>query len=167
MAAKNDSPQSPPLKKQVPNNPRLRIEIPLSLPEHMPQQEMTPSPVPPDEGNDNFLGFYYRVDVEALCEWATVTIFMRGSIGFVVQEPEITDDFQQFLITMYGANWEKRVLSYQTMIIEQLYALIARYSKLISRLKRAWLAQFDFPTLSQLRAQNMGLAESGGFLEIE
>ena len=70
---------------------------------------MTPSPVAPDEDNDNFLGLYYRVDVEALDEWAPVTIFMRGSIGFVVQEPETTDDFKQFLITMYGSNWEKRI----------------------------------------------------------
>ena len=92
---------------------------------------------------------------------------MRGSIGFVVQEPEITDDFKQFLITMYGSNWEKRVLSYQTMIIEQLYALITGYSKLTSPLKRAWLAQFNSWTPSQLRAQIKGLAEFGSFLEIE
>ena len=85
---------------------------------------MTPSPVVPDEDHDHFLGLYYRVDVEALDEWATVTSFMRGSIGYVVQEPDITDNFKQFLIIMYGSNWEKRVLSYQTMIIEQLYALI-------------------------------------------
>ena len=150
-----------------PKNQRLRIEIPLDLPEHMPQQEMTPSPVDPDEDNDNFLGLYYRVDVEALDEWATVTSFMRGSIGYVVQEPEITDDFKQFLITMYGSNWEKRVLSYQKMIVEQLYALITAYSKLTSRIKRAWLAHFDSWTSSQLRAQIKGLAESGAFLENE
>ena len=166
MAANNDSPRSP-LNEQVPNNPRLGIEILLGLPEHMPQQEMTPSPVAPDEDNDNFLGLYYRVDVEALDEWATVTIFMRGSIGFVVQEPEITDDFKQFLITMYGSNCEKRVLSYETLIIEQLFALITGYCKLTSRLKRAWLAQFDSWTPSQFRAQVKGLAESAGSLEFE
>ena len=65
MAANNDSPRSSPLNKQVPNNPRLGIEVTLGLPEHMLQQEMTPSPVAPDEVNDNFLGVYYRVDVEA------------------------------------------------------------------------------------------------------
>ena len=70
----------------------------------MPQQEMTPSPVAPDEDHDKFLGSYYRVVVYALDEWATVTNFMRGSIGYVVQEPEITDDFKQFLIKMYGSN---------------------------------------------------------------
>ena len=105
--------------------------------------------------------------MEALDEWATVTSFMGGSIGYVVQEPEITDDFKQFMIRMYGSNWEKRVLSYQTMIVEQLYALITGDSKLTSRIKRAWLAQFDSWTPSQLRAQIKGLAESGGFLEIE
>ena len=167
MAAINDSPRSSPLNEQGTNNQRLGIEIPLGLPDHMPQQEMTPSPVVPDEDHDHFLGLYYRVDVEALDEWATVTSFMRGSIGYVVQEPEITDNFKQFLIIMYGSNWEKRVLSYQTMIIEQLYALITGYSKLTSRMKRACLAQFDSWSPSQLRAQIKGLAESGGFLEVE
>ena len=128
---------------------------------------MTPSPVAPDEDHDKFLGLYYRVYVETLDEWATVTSFMRRSIGYVVQEPEITDDFKQFLIRMYDSNWEKRVFSYQTMIVEQLYALITGYSKVTSRIKRAWLAQFDSWTSSQLRAQIKGLAESGGFLEIE
>ena len=42
MAANNDSPRSPPLNEQVPYNQRLGIEIPLGLPEHMPQQEMIP-----------------------------------------------------------------------------------------------------------------------------
>ena len=84
MAANIDSPRSPPLNEQRPNNQRLGIEIPLSLPEHMPQQEMTASPVAPDKDHDNFRGLYYRVDVEALDEWATVTSFMRGSIGYVV-----------------------------------------------------------------------------------
>ena len=118
------------------NNPRLGIEIPLGLPEHMPQQQMTPSPVAPDEENDKFLGLYYRVDVEAFNDWATVTSFMEGSIDFIVQEPKITDDFLQFLIIRYGSNWEKRVLGYQTKIIEKLYALITGYSKLTSHLKR-------------------------------
>ena len=81
MAAINDSPRPPPLNEQAPNNPRLGIEIPLGLTEHMPQQEMTPPPVAPDEDHDNFLGLYYRVHVEALDEWATVASFMRGSIG--------------------------------------------------------------------------------------
>ena len=42
---------------------------------------MTLSPVAPDEDHDNFLGLYYRVDVETLDESATITSFMRGSIG--------------------------------------------------------------------------------------
>ena len=155
------------MNEQVPNNQRLGIEIPLGLPEHMPQEEMTPSPVVPDEDHDHFVGLYYRVDVEALDEWATVTSFMRESIEYVVQEPEITDNFKQFLIIMYGSNSEKRVLSYQTMIIEQLYALITGYSKLTSRIKRAWLAQFDSWSPGPLRAQIKRLAESGGFLEVE
>ena len=74
----------------MPNNPRLGIEILLGLPEHMPQQEMTPSPVAPnDDNNDNFLGLHYRT----MDERTRVAIFIRGSIGFVVEEPEVTDDF--------------------------------------------------------------------------
>ena len=68
---------------------------------------------------------------------------------------------------MYGLVWEKRVLTYQTMIVEQLYAFITGYGKLTSRIKQAWLNQLDSWTPNQLRAQLKGLAESGGFLEIE
>ena len=78
------------------------IEIPLGLPEHMPQQQMTHSPDATDEDHDIFLELYYRVNVEALDEWAAVTSFMRGSIGCVAREPEITGDFKQLLIRMYG-----------------------------------------------------------------
>ena len=56
MAANNNSHQSPHLNDHVPINPRLGIEILLSLPEHLPHQEKTPSPVAPGENNDNFLG---------------------------------------------------------------------------------------------------------------
>ena len=51
---------------------------------------MTPTPVVPDEKNDNFFGIYYGVDVEAPNDGATVTHFMKARIRFVVQEPEIT-----------------------------------------------------------------------------
>ena len=156
MAANNDSPRSPPLNDQVPKNQRLGIEIPLGLPEHMPQEEMTPSPVVPDKDHDHFLGLYYRVDVEALDEWTTVTSFMRGSIGYVVLEPENTDNFKQFLIIMYGSNWEKRVLSYQTMKREQLYALITGYSKLTSRIKRTWLAISILGALVNFKRKSKG-----------
>ena len=111
MAVIFDSPRSLRLNEQVPNITRLEIEVPLGLPEHMAQQEMTSSPVAPDEDKDKLLGLCFRVDVEALEEWATVTIFMEGNIVFVAQEPEITDVFKQVLIKMYGSNWAKKVLS--------------------------------------------------------
>ena len=108
MATNDNSPESSPLNDQVPVDPRLGNQILFRLPEQLLQQEMTPSPVAPDEINDNFLGLYYRVDVEALKDWATVTHFMKGSIRFVAQKPEVTDDFTQFLIIMYSSSWEKR-----------------------------------------------------------
>ena len=131
------------MPKQVPINPRLGIELLLGIPEHLPEQELTPLPVAPNENDDNSLGLFYRVDVESLNDWATVTPFMRGSIGFVGQEPDVTADFKQILIIMYGSNWEKRVLTYQTVVVEQLYALITSNGKLTSGMKRAWLNQFD------------------------
>ena len=54
MAANKDSPRSPPLNEQMPKNLRLGNEIPLDLPEHLPQQEMTPSPGAPIEDNVTF-----------------------------------------------------------------------------------------------------------------
>ena len=69
--------ESLPLHDQVPVNTRMGIEVPLGLPEHMPQQEMTPSPVAPDGDNDNFLGLYIRANVDALKDWTTVTNFMK------------------------------------------------------------------------------------------
>ena len=117
--------------------------------------------------NENFFRFDYQVDVEALNDWATVTHFMKGSIGLVVQAPEVTDDFRQFLIIMYGSNWEKRVLGYQTMIIEQLYALITGYGKLTSRMNWVCLNPFDSCSRNQFEAQLKRLAESSSFLEIE
>ena len=112
---------------------------------------MTPSLIAPDENIENFFGLYYRVDVKALYDWATVTHLMEGSIGFVVQESDVTDDFKQSLMIMYGCIWEKKVLGYQTMIIEQLYALITGYGKLTSRMKWVWLNQFDSWSQNQLR----------------
>ena len=46
------------MREQVQNIPKLRIEILLDLPEQLPEQEMTPSPVAPNENDDNFLGLF-------------------------------------------------------------------------------------------------------------
>ena len=167
MAANNGSFQSPPLNDKVLINPRLGIEVPLGLPEHLLQQEMTPPTVALDENNDNF-GRFYRADVETLNDFrATITQLMKGSIEFDFQDSEGTDELKQFLIRMYGSNCEKRFLGYLTMRIEQLCALITGYGKLTSRMKRAWLNQFDSWSPSQLRAQIRGLTVSRAFLEIE
>ena len=105
--ANRKPPQPRPMREQAPNNPRLGIEIPLGLPEHLPEQEQTPSPVAPDENDDMFFWLLYRVDVESLNDWATVTQFMRRSIGFAVQKTDVYEDLKHFLIIMFGSNWEK------------------------------------------------------------
>ena len=57
---------------------RIGIEIPLDL--DMLETDLTPFPVAGNDGSDNFLGLLYRVDVEALEEWASVNNFMMGDI---------------------------------------------------------------------------------------
>ena len=69
--ANRNSPQPPPRQHRVPNQMRIGIEIPR-VPD-MPEPELTPSPVAGDDGSDNFLGPFYRVDLEALEDWAKVT----------------------------------------------------------------------------------------------
>ena len=71
---------------------KIGIEIPLET--DMPLPELIPSPVAGDDGSDNFLGLFYRVDLEALEEWANVTNFVMGALGFSVEEPEITTNFR-------------------------------------------------------------------------
>ena len=105
ILANANSPHSPSLQEQIPQ--RMKAGIGTFLDNNLPKSEMTPSPAAPDENKDNNLGLDYRVEVEALDDWATVTRFSSGNVGYVVQEPEITNDFQHFIITMYGSNWEK------------------------------------------------------------
>ena len=168
--ANRNSPQSPPLQDQVPNQMRIGIEIRLDP--NMPELELTPSPVAGDHGSDNFLGLFYRVDVEALEEWADVSNFMMGGLGFWVEEPEVTSNFRDFLRIMYGNNWEKRILHYTTLVIEQLKALIIGFCELPNRsITKKHSGRSDLIVgLLRLRVQLKGLAESGGgggFLEIE
>ena len=86
----------------------------------MPEPELSPSSVAGDPGSDNFWGFFYRVDVEALEEWANVTKFTIGGLGSSVKEPEITSNFRDFLLIMHGNNWGKGILRHTSMIKEQL-----------------------------------------------
>ena len=101
------------------------------------------------------------MDVQALEEWANVTNFMMGGLGFSVEEPEITTNYRDFLI-MYGNNWEKRFLRYTTMVIEQLKALITGFCKLTNYQEAQWAERFDSWPPSTLRVQLKKLADSGG-----
>ena len=53
---------------------RIGSEIPLDP--DIAKTELKPSPVAPEENDDNFLGFFHRVDLEALIDWTTVTRFL-------------------------------------------------------------------------------------------
>ena len=59
----------------------------------MPYPELTLSPVAGDDGSHNFVGLFYRMDVEALEKWAKVTNFMKGGLGSSVEEPKNTTNF--------------------------------------------------------------------------
>ena len=62
---KRNSPQLPPLQDQLPNQMSIGIEI---LDPDMPEPGFTPSSVAGDDGSDNFLRLFHRVDVETLEE---------------------------------------------------------------------------------------------------
>ena len=139
--ANRNSPQPPPLQDQVPNQMRIETEIPLEL--DMPEPELTPSPVAGDDGSHNSLGLFYRVDVEALEEWANANNFMMGELGLSVEEREITTNFRDFLLILEGSIREKRILRDTTMVIEQLKAQIPGFCKLTNYQKRHWAERFD------------------------
>ena len=64
--ANRTSPQSPPVQEQGPNQMRIGMAIPLDP--DLPEPEPALFPVARVDGSDNFLGVFYRVDVEALEE---------------------------------------------------------------------------------------------------
>ena len=96
--ANRNSQQSPPLQDQVPNQMKIVIEI-LQDPD-MPEPEMIPSPVAGNDGSENLLGLFYRVDVEALEEWAVVTNFLMGGFASSVEKSEIMSNFRASLWIM-------------------------------------------------------------------
>ena len=75
------SPQSPPLQDKVSNQMRIGIEIPLHP--DMLGLDFALSPVAGDLGFDNFLGLYYRVDLETLLRnGLTSQILWLAALGF-------------------------------------------------------------------------------------
>ena len=108
----------------------MRIGIEIHLDSDMLELELATSPIAWDYGSDNFLGLFYRVNVEALGERAKVVNFMMGNLGFSFEEPEITSNFRDFLLILYGNNWGKRSVRYTTLVIEQLTALITGFCKM-------------------------------------
>ena len=146
--------------------PKLGIEIPLGSPPALIPADCSSSEAA-DPANDNFLGFYHRLDAQALKDWTNVTLFMRGSIGFEVKKSDVTDNLKQFLIIMFGQIWDKK----KTWIQDDDYPTVIFANNMLWQVnqspKTTSLDQFDSWILSQLRAQLTGLADSGGFIEID
>ena len=82
------------------------------------------------------------MDADALEEWANVTNFMIGGLGFSVEEPEITSKFRDFFLFMYGTYWEKQILPYITTVMDQINFLIVGFRKLTNYQKPGWAERF-------------------------
>ena len=161
MVASENSPESPPLNEQVPQQMRIGIEI--SLDPDMPEPQLSRSPLAGDQGSDNCLGLFCWVNVNALKTWAKVTKFMYGSFGYSVEEPEVTEDFREFFKFLYGINRESRVLCSTDRIIEQLEALLYSFSKVTSRQRTVWCRHFESWTPCQIQDHLLWLAKPGVF----
>ena len=94
----NNSPKSSPLNEQVPHYMRIAIEIRLDP--FMPKPEVFLSPVAGDPGPVNCLELFFPVDVDALATWAKNVNFLSGSLGYSVEEPEVTKGFREILKIM-------------------------------------------------------------------
>ena len=162
MVASNNSPQSLPLNEQVPQQMRIGIEVTLD-----PESELSPSPVTRGPGLDNWLGLFYRVDVDALEIWAKNTNIMSVSFGCSVEEPEVTEDLRKILKIMYRNNWEPRVLRFTDTIIEKLKSLLTGFCKVTSRQRTVWCRHFNSWTPSQLQGHLLWLAGEEVIVEVE
>ena len=105
--------------------------------------------------------------MEAPEEWANATNFMMSGLGFSVEEPEITTNFRDLRLIVCENNWEKRILRYTKMVTEQLKALILGFCEVTNYQNTQWAERFESWPLSTIRVHLKGLAESGGFLEIQ
>ena len=126
--ANRNSPQSPPLQNQVPN--QMRIGIETTVDPDMPEHELTLSPVAGDHESDNFWALFtdwtWRFLKSGLTNYmmgSIVTNYMMGGLGLSVEEPEKTSKFHEIPLIIYRKNFEKQFLRYTTMITKQLKAL--------------------------------------------
>ena len=93
--------------------------------------------------------------------------WMRGGVGYLVQEPLITERFKGFLQFLYGPQWENKLLTGGGMLLAQLGASVSGYSLLTGSQMFQWDRLFPAWTSAELRFQLVKLAEAGGFTEVE
>ena len=70
----------------------------------MPEPELTPSTVAGDDGSYSFLLQFLPHGCRGSGRVAKVTNFTMGSLGFSIAAPEITTNFRDFPLIMYGQN---------------------------------------------------------------
>ena len=163
----------------------LHINVELNLeepPESPPPGPPSPAPVPPapipigevfpvwelpDDGN-NFMNFFTRADVLELKPWSETTRNRRNEEGYVVEEPDLPQNFVAFLIEYHGTQWEVKFLRAATEpLFAQLLSYVAGYARLTSHNKLIFRNNFESWSEEVKREQLRLLAESGGFLELE
>ena len=149
--------------EEPPEAPEAGPPSPLPPPPIL-QQELAPGWELPDDGN-NFLNFYTRTDVMELKNWAQETRNRVNEVGYVVEAPVISQNFEAYLLEH---QWKAKFLQHAAEpLFERMLAYIAGYARLTSFNKHQ-LRNFYETWADEERAVNLRmLAESGGFLEIE
>ena len=112
------SPESPPVAEK-PSVPVVGIYVPLGLD----IEEPVGSPPPPskspalsdDEGV--FMNIYDRAELLFLKDWMEHTRIMQGGVGYVVVSPLIWERLKNFLLVLYGPQWEANFLRGGEMLL--------------------------------------------------
>ena len=159
-----DNPESPsPQPSPVSPHPSPALQ-------HSPLVGGPPVPPPPSsprEDSSSFMNFYTYDDLSELEQWTVDARAARRDPAARIEEPEVSYNMKNFLIYVYGRQWEIKLLRESgEVLIEQLKAYLAGYNQLTSFNRRQWLRLFPAWTAQERRDQLETLAEAGGFLVI-
>ena len=121
----------------------------------------------PDDGT-NILNFYTRADIVELRNWAQVTRERRKEKIYFIEEPMVSQSWQDSCEKNFGPQWEWKPLQPSAdLIFEKLLAYDAGYARLTGFNRRPLRRQFVGWSAEEKSYQLKLLAESGAFLEIE
>ena len=95
---------------EPPEDPEAGPPSPVPPPPIL-EQELVPGWELPDDGN-NFPNFYTRTDVMDLKNWAQETRNRVNEVGYVVEDPAISQNFTAYLLEHHGPQWEAKFLQF-------------------------------------------------------